>query len=61
MPLQSRFDALGALQYVIAQGINRQRIFLDDADKNNFLDRLSGLLKDCGGRYSDAHVFMLYL
>jgi hypothetical protein len=38
----------GALQHVIARGISRQRIFQDDANKNSFLDRLSGLLKDCG-------------
>jgi hypothetical protein len=33
---------------VIARGINRQRIFLDDPDKKNFLDRLSVLLKESG-------------
>ena len=48
MPRKSRIDAPGALQHVIARGINRQRIFRDDADKSSFLDRLSGLLKDCG-------------
>ena len=48
MPRKSRIDAPGALQHVIARGINRQRIFQDDGDKNSFLDRLSGLLKDCG-------------
>jgi len=48
MPRKSRIDAPGALQHVIARGINRQRIFQDDADKSSFLDRLSGLLKDCG-------------
>ena len=48
MPRKSRIDASGALQHVIARGINRQRIFLDDTDKNSFLGRLSGLLKDCG-------------
>jgi hypothetical protein len=48
MPRKSRIDAPRGLQHVIARGINRQRIFLDDADKNSFLDRLSGLLKDYG-------------
>jgi hypothetical protein len=37
MPRKSRIDAPGALQHVIARGINRQRIFQDDADKNSFL------------------------
>jgi putative transposase len=48
MPRKSRIDAPGALQHVIARGINRQRIFRDDPDKRNFLDRLSALLKDSG-------------
>jgi putative transposase len=48
MPRKSRIDAPGALQHVIARGINRQRISLDDADKKNFLERLSALLKDSG-------------
>ena len=48
MPRKSRIDAPGALHHVIARGIIRQRIFLDDDDKKNFLDRLSALLKDSG-------------
>ena len=48
MPRKSRIDAPGALHHVIARGINRQRIFRDDPDKTNFLDRLSALLKDSG-------------
>jgi REP element-mobilizing transposase RayT len=48
MPGKSRIDAPGALHHVIARGINRQRIFLDDPDKKNYLDRLSALLKDSG-------------
>jgi REP element-mobilizing transposase RayT len=46
MPRKSRIDAPGALHHVIARGINRQRIFLDDADRNRFLDRLRNLLCD---------------
>ena len=48
MPRKSRIDAPGALQHLIARGINRQRIFRDDPDKKNFLDRLSALLKVSG-------------
>lgn len=48
MPRKSRIDAPGALHHVIARGIIRQRIFLDDADKKNFLNRLRTLLKDTG-------------
>jgi len=46
MPRKSRVDTPGALQHVRARGIDRQRIFLDIPDKKNFLDRLSGLLRD---------------
>jgi len=41
-------DAPGALHHMVARGINRQRIFLGDEDKKNFLDSLSALLKDSG-------------
>ena len=44
MPRKSRIDAPGALHHVIALGINRQQIFLDDADWKRFLDRLGNLL-----------------
>jgi REP element-mobilizing transposase RayT len=44
MPRKSRIDAPGALHHVIARGINRQQIFLDDADRKRFLDRFGNLL-----------------
>jgi hypothetical protein len=37
MPRRSRIDAPGALHHIIARGINRQRIFKDDTDRDNFL------------------------
>ena len=46
MPRRSRIDAPGALQHIIARGINRQRIFKDDADRDNFLDRLGNILSE---------------
>jgi len=46
MPRKSRIDAPGALHHVIARGINRQKVFTDDADRDNFLDRLSDLLME---------------
>jgi len=45
MPRKSRIDAAGALQYIIARGIDRGKIFQDPADKYNFLDRLAEILK----------------
>jgi hypothetical protein len=43
MPRRSRIDAPGALQHIIARGINRQKIFKDDAARDNFLDRLGNI------------------
>ncbi len=46
MPRQARIDAPGALHHIIIRGIERRKIFLDHADRNNFLDRLGTILKD---------------
>jgi len=46
MPRQARIDAPGALHHIIARGIDRQRIFKDDADRDNFLDRLGNILSE---------------
>jgi hypothetical protein len=44
MPRQARIDAPGALHHVIIRGIERTAIFVDDTERENFLERLSGLL-----------------
>ena len=46
MPRQSRIDAFGALHHVIVRGIARQAIFLDDTDRDRFIDRLGNVLND---------------
>ena len=46
MPRRSRIDAPGALHHIIARGIDRKRIFKDDADRDNFLDRLGNILSE---------------
>jgi len=38
MPCQSRIDALGALHHIIAGGIKRKRIFIDDVDMDNLTE-----------------------
>jgi len=38
------------LQHVIARGIQRSNIFLEDKDREDFVDRLDVLLKDTGTR-----------
>lgn len=44
MPRKSRIDAPGALQHIIARGINRQTIFTNKTDYREFLDRLSDIV-----------------
>jgi len=46
MPRKARIDASGALHHIICRGIERQKIFHDDADRDNFLERLETILKE---------------
>jgi REP element-mobilizing transposase RayT len=46
MPRQSRVDAPGALHHIICRGIERRQIFEDDSDRNNFIERFSGILSN---------------
>ena len=48
MPRKSRVDAPGALHHVIARGIERTKIYRDDLDCKNFLERLSTILPETG-------------
>jgi hypothetical protein len=43
---KSRIDAPGVLHHIIASGIERRKIFQDYHDRNNFLDRLGGILTE---------------
>ena len=53
MPEIARVDALFALHHIIVRGIERARIFKDDTDRNDFLDRIGaagkGTKPDGGG------------
>ena len=46
MPRKARIDAPGALHHIICRGIERRRIFDDDADRDNFLERLGAILEE---------------
>jgi len=46
MPRLARLDASGVLHHIIIRGIERRKIFRDDQDKNNLIDRLSILLPE---------------
>lgn len=41
MPRLARLDAPGVVHHVIGRGIERRKIFLDDRDRNDFIDRLA--------------------
>jgi len=40
----ARLDAPGVLHHIMIRGIERRKIFKDNLDKDNFLDRLGTLL-----------------
>jgi putative transposase len=44
MPRKARIDAAGALHHIIVRGIERRKIFLDDADRDSFVNRLGQVL-----------------
>ncbi len=46
MPRKSRIDAPGAMHHIIVRGIDRQHIFENDEDRNNFLSRLGVILTE---------------
>ncbi len=50
MPRKARIDAPGALYHIIVRGIERRKIFKDDTDRINFLDRLDKVFSETGKR-----------
>jgi putative transposase len=44
MPRKSRLDAPGALHHIVVKGIEQRKIFRNDSDRDDFLERLSALL-----------------
>lgn len=46
MPRKARIDAPGAFHHIIVRGIEGQKIFREDADQANFLERLRKTLLD---------------
>ena len=46
MPRLARLDTPGVLNHIIIRGIERRKIFKDNKDKDNFLDRLDTLLPE---------------
>ncbi|MGD9180131.1 MAG: transposase [Desulfobacterales bacterium] len=48
MPRLARLDAPGVMHHVIGRGIEKRNIFFNDTDRNDFLERLSGIAQDGG-------------
>jgi putative transposase len=46
MSRKARIDAIGALQHIICRGIERCKIFRDDADRDNFVERLGRVISE---------------
>ena len=44
MPRLARLDAPGVIHHVIIRGIERRKIFRDNKDRNDMIDRLTDLL-----------------
>jgi len=46
MPRQARLDAPGVVHHIMIRGIERRKIFVNDRDREDFLERLSKLLPE---------------
>ena len=46
MPRLARLDAPGILHHVIGRGIERKKIFFNDTDRSDFIDRLTDLAEE---------------
>ena len=46
MPRQARIDAPGALHHIICRGIERKQLFKNNADRDDFVERLSTILSE---------------
>jgi hypothetical protein len=51
MPRKAGIDAPGALHHIIIRGIERKAVFKDNADRENFIERLGRVISetDTGG------------
>lgn len=50
MPRKARIDAPGALHHIICRGLERRDVFYDDEDRDDFVSRLSRILRDTSTR-----------
>ncbi len=65
MPKIARLDTPGLLHHVMIRGIERRKIFDDDTDRDNFIERLSVLLPETkprchAGSFMQNHAHFLF-
>ncbi|MDD5204760.1 MAG: transposase [Desulfobacterales bacterium] len=46
MPRRSRIDGAGSLHHIMCRGIEKRKVFITDADREHFLERLGEILQD---------------
>jgi putative transposase len=46
MPRKSRIDTAAALHHIMVRGIERRKVFRDDTDQDEFLERLGMVLRE---------------
>jgi putative transposase len=46
MPRLARLDAPGILHHVMGRGIERKKIFINDMDRIDFIDRLAAIVEE---------------
>ena len=46
MTRNARIDSPGALHHIIIRGIERKAVFKDSADRDNFIERFGGIIKE---------------
>jgi REP element-mobilizing transposase RayT len=51
MPRQARIDAPDALHHIIVRGIERQKIFQNNNDRDDFIERLKNILTKTSTAY----------
>lgn len=55
MPRQPRLDAPGILQHVMARGIERRLIFIDDPDRKDFLAKFAQILEETQTQFHNRY------
>jgi hypothetical protein len=57
MPRLAGLDAPGISHHVMGRGIERKKIFINDTDRNDFIDRLAALAEEGP---MDVYIFIIF-